>query len=78
VVAVAAARDRLGSVALDWRVSQVERVRFVREVGGPPLLDTAAQVGSRDVVVPGEDRWLWLEGVSAAGSTRRLLRIEGR
>ena len=78
VVAVAAARDRLGSVALDWRVSQVERVRFVREVGGPPLLDTAAQAGSQDVVVPGEDRWLWLEGVSAAGSTRRLLRIEGR
>lgn len=78
VVIVAAAQDRVGSVALDWRLAQAERVRFVREVGGAPLLDTAALAGSQDVVVPAEDRWLWLEAVGVAGTTRRLLRIEGR
>lgn len=78
IVLGASARDRVGAVALDWRLAQAERVRVVREVGGEALLDQATLTGTADVVVPVEDRWLWVEARGPAGTTRRLVRIEGR
>lgn len=78
IVLDASARDRVGAVELQWRLAQAERARVVREVGGEALLDVAVAAGQQDVVVPGDDRWLWLEASGPAGTTRRRVRIEGR